>query len=336
MEGRLVGPDGPLSGREVSLSLSVRLEGQQWTGVGERTAESDGEGKFGVEVPCGARIDLSVRGWQWRSAPTVWMAEPDMGTTRVALAPENTVRLFVHGGEDRVRPKNVRFFAPGDTIGLPVPYEGLELMGLSLRRLAGEIRADDLPSRNWYPARSDDLEEVGPGRYEAVVVVGEVPTSWVSMSPRDFRDVGGVQCLVDAGRGKACRRVQGVWNCDCPVGSSVGVHAKRWDVGFTRPLDETDLHLEGLPDAVETCLDFASVTRTGATASFRPGGWDAGLLVSGMPRPVRPKESLCLRLPRGESLEVLLDEGRAGQWRITPQGKRDVALTEGGAVWTSQ
>jgi len=329
----LVGPQGVLDGLEVSLALSSRLDEQKWAGVGSRSVLAGDEGRFVVEVPCGTRLDLSVDAWQWANAPTVWMAEPDMPAVRVALVPEVTVRLFVHSGEDRDRPKNVRFFRTGDATGVPVPYAGVELMGLSLRRLAGQIRADDLPPRDWYLARSDDLEEVAPGRYEAVVVVGDVPTCWLSMSARDFQDVAGVQCLADSGRGLACRRMQGVWRCDCPVGSSVGIHAERFDVGFVRLFRAPDLALPKLPEAVETCLEFETVSAPGSVASFLPAGREGGLLVSGMPRPVRPGEPLCLRLPRGEGLDVLLDEGRSGRWSITPSGARDVSLSETGAVW---
>ena len=225
LRGQLVGPEGVLDRLEVEMSSSVPTSDRTWTGVASATATSGVDGRFGFEVPCGARVDLSVDGWSWINAPNTWLAEAEMPEMRVALAPEISVRLFVQGGNGP-RPEGVQFLRPGDTVGVPVPYEGLALIGIGLHRLAGEIRSADLPSRPWRLVRSDDLEELGPGHYEAVVILGRVPTCWVGMAPKDFVEVGGVHCIVDDGRGDACRRTQGIWRCDCPVGSSVGIHGK--------------------------------------------------------------------------------------------------------------
>jgi hypothetical protein len=261
----------------------------------------------------------------WSNQPARLILRDGMAPLKVIMVPELTVRLFVHGGKGPAA-EDVRFHRPGDEIGQPVPREGLVIPGLRMSEVAGEIRSANLPTRQWRPFRSDELEQIRPGMQEAVVVVGDIPSTWLELGAGIKDDVEGVFCLGDGKRGKKCLLHQGVWRCPCPPGASLGLYGPRWDVGVVRSTESADLLLQTLPEGEPLCLRFPEVRAPGSSVAAQPAGIAGGLLLGGLPRPVQPGEELCFKLPRGEPVDLLLRGPVTGSWTVTAAGQGSAEL----------
>ena len=299
---------------------------RSWRAVETQVLTSDAAGEVHTQFPCDLRLSLHSPGWMWANQPNRVVVREGMGPIQVQLLPELTVRLFVHGG-DGPKAQNVRFHRPGDEVGQPVPHQGLMLYGLQMSEVAGEIRSSNLPTRSWRPARSDQLADVQPGLVEAVVIVGAIQKSWLQISRGAAEGIEGVLCVADGVRGKQCKFYQGVWRCPCGPPASLGLYGSRWAVGLIRPLQGADMQLDSLPEVENLCLALPQVKQPGATLIVQPRGVDGGLLLGGLPYPVVPDQELCLRLPRGEDVDLTLRGTATGSWTVNSRGQGRMDLS---------
>lgn len=283
-----------LSGRAVSLQASEARDERRWTAVYSTTATTDADGRFSANAPCGTRIQLRFEGWNWGNEPTQVLAEPSAPPLDVVLFSERKVRLLLTdiagaplvGTLERVG-------------GAPqvVPVEGLALDGVGYGQVAGTVAADGVPPRVWRLNRSDQLNEVEPQHFVATLRLGPEAPLWVHVP--EPRDVSGVWCIEDGRRGATCKLRESSWFCECGAADRVGVATKLWEVGLVRDVPAKDLQIEAWPEVVEQCIAAGD-----GTATLRPAGVDDRLLLgtSG------PAGRLCVDLPKGEKLEVVVGD----------------------------
>ena len=316
---QVTGHSGPLAGLSIDLRAMKQVDERVWKAIASTTVLTAADGSVGTQLPCGTALSLSSSGWMWANQRDKVLVHESMQPVQVELLPELTVRLFVHGGKGP-KVKDARFHAPGDELGQPVPHEGLIIPGVRMTEVAGEIRSANLPSRLWWPQRSEELEQVRPGMFDAVVVLGDIQQIWMQLNPALARALEGALCVVDGQRRERCTYYQGLWRCPCPPGSSLGLYGPRWDVGIVRKLDGPDLLLDTLPEAESLCLAFPGVSAAGVSLNAQPAGVSGGLLLGGMPRPLTAGSEVCLKLAHGEAVDLQLAGSAGGPWWVTPDG----------------
>jgi hypothetical protein len=297
-----------------------QIDERSWRAIWTSQELSSDLGVVSTSFPCDMRLSLSSSGWVWANQPERVVVREGMEPLQIQLRPALTVRLFVHGG-DGPKAEGVRFHLPGDEVGQPVPQEGLLIPGLRMSEVAGEIRSSNLPTRSWRPARSDEVEILRPGLVDAVVILGDMQRSWLELGQDLDELVEGVLCVSQGERGQKCKFYQGVWRCPCGPPASLGLYGRSWDVGLVRPLVSPDLKLEQLPEAESLCVSLPQIQEVGARLSAQPHGVAGGLLLGGLPRAVVPGKDVCLRLPRGEDVDLSLGGTATGAWTVRAEGQ---------------
>jgi hypothetical protein len=307
---------GPMGGIVVSASASEVVSDTLARRVGLAHTTSAADGSFSLELACGARVHLEFEGWTWAIHPAALIAEPAPAPLQIRLMSARTVRLWVAGDPGKPA-QGARFVPKGGGPALPVPFEGLQLEGIPYGRVAGTIEAEGRPPRTWRLSRSDDLEEIGPMVFEATVHMGESAPLWVEVPEREAREIVGAWCVQDASRAERCILRDGGWHCPCDE-QRVAVAAERWDVGVARDVVAHDLEFDALPEAVEQCLTVPGAQRL----RVQPAGVNDVALLGKR----GPGAGFCLRLPRGEAVDVFEDIDGGRTFRHTADEPGDVTL----------
>jgi len=311
------------SGGGIAADFVVHARGSRqkdermWEAVSEGETTTDAEGRFEIPFECGLKMAIKFPGWLWGNEPPEVWSEPGGGDIDVELFAEREVKLFLHDAAGQ--PVAGEFVPVGGGAAVPVPVDGVELEGVTSRDLAGTVRAEGLGERAWRLHRSDDLREVAPRHFEAVVRIDGGAPLWV-YPPAD-RDVSGVWCLAAGARGAECKLREGAWYCECGGADQVAVATKLWDVAIVRDVAGKDLQLDAWPATTPTCLQVPG----GGVAKVRPVGVDDTLLLGAS----GPANRFCVDLPHGETVRVV---GTAAQWDHVVQGGGDVTLDEAAAV----
>lgn len=288
---------GPMAGVTISGSASEEVDETRARQVDSGRTISAADGSFALELTCGARVRLEFDGWIWAIHPADLIAEPAPAPLEIRLLPAREVRLWVTDGAAQ-RLEGARLVPPGGGEGQPIPFEGLRLEGIPYGRVIGTIEADSQPSRTWRMNRSDELEEVGPMHFEATVRLGEDAPLWIEVPDLDADEIVGAWCVQDGQRGERCKLRDGGWHCPCSE-QRVALAAQRWDVAVVRDVVGRDLEFEQLPAAVAQCLTVPG----GERLRIHPAGVDDVALLGKR----GPAEGFCLRLPRAEAVEVVVE-----------------------------
>ncbi len=74
------------------------------------------------------------------------------------------------------------------------------------------------------------------------------------------------------------------------------------------------------------CLAFPDVTAAGVRLTVQPAGVSGGLLLGGLPRPLAAGSEVCLKLARGEAVDLQLVGSAGGPWSVTPDGQGRLEL----------
>lgn len=290
----------PLAGLSVRGRGMVRVDERRWQGATEETLEVAADGRFEFEVPCGCDLSLSFQDWSWPVEPGHLFIEPGMEPRTIYLVPEREAMLrLVSTPGSRLEGQLTR----GDGRGtLKIPTSGLQIDGISWGRSEGILSAEGFPDREWRLNRSDELHEVAPDRFEAVVEMGPTAPFWVGFDKVDHRKIEGVWCVAGGKRAAACKLQRGAWACRCEGGRQAAIAAGHWDSVILREASGHDLLLPPLPAAVRQCFDVDS------SVSARVGavGLEADSIVSvPVPRSAAGSEDQpCLDLPAGETFEL--------------------------------
>jgi hypothetical protein len=300
INGTVTSEDGtPMGGIPVEGTASERTSETSWKGIAFEKTVTKENGRFGmVTLPCGTRISLEFDGWVWPVHPDLLKAEKEMPELEVRLVPARQVKLNV-AGADGVTVKGT-FVRAGQEEALPIPLSGLLVEGISYGRVAGTVSAPGLGERVWRLNRSDELHEVGPGHFEAIVHLGPEAPLWVVVPGVQGTELSGIWCVADGVRAADCKLRDGGWHCPCGTGDLVGIAAKRWDVGIVRQVERKDLEIVDLPEPIEQCITVARADQV----IIHPEGVEDTLLLGAR----GPADGLCMALPKGEKL-LVVEEG---------------------------
>jgi hypothetical protein len=279
----------------IGMHASEQTDERTFRGVAEGSVTTGPDGEFSLEAPCGSRLQLSFRGWIWAGEPPEVIAEPASGGLDITLIAERSARLSVVNG--RGEAMTAELHRPGGEV-IPIPPAGVEIVGLPYGHVAGTIVAEGSPDRIWRMNRSDVLAEVQPRRFEATVRLDPQAPVWIHVP--DPRDVTGIWCVAEGARAAPCKLRDSAWYCECGGIDRVGIATTLWDVALVRDVVGKDLVVQEWPPAVTQCIHAADA----GTADIRPAGVADRLLLG----TTGIAANLCVTLPRGERLEVVVGD----------------------------
>ncbi len=279
----------------IEMRASEPVGEREYRGVAEDTGSSTADGAFSFAAPCATRISLAFPGWIWANEPQEVTAEPEPSPLDVVLVPQRTAHLKI---VDAAGAPLTGLLTRTTGEVLPIPVDGVHIKGLPYGHVAGTITAEGQAPRTWRMNRSDELAEDHPREFEATVRLGAEAPLWVWVP--DPRDVAGVWCIADSKRADPCKLRDSAWFCECGGVDRVGIATRLWDVGLVRDVEGKDLVIESWPEPVKQCL---TVGESG-TANVRPAGVHDRLLLG----TTGVASNLCVELPQGEALEVVLGD----------------------------
>jgi len=297
----------PVVAAAVTASASKQVSERQWSGVGRVQTTTAEDGGFAVELPCGAKFDLLVHGWNF-NLREVWI-EPGMAPLKVDVISALLIDLVVIGPDgERVEATLDR----GHEV-VPISTEGTDLHGILSGDVAGVIRSPGLPDRTWVPDRSDVLQTEHQGHLLASVRLGPTDVRWL-VPPGNALEAE-AWCVADGARGDSCQHTPGSRRCVCP-GGLLAWRAPGWDVAALTQLDGPELVLKSVPPSRRVCF-----TGAGPAAKVGPAGVAHDLVVGTLAKP--DGEAQCVVAPVSQDLTVT-SGGRT--WPIPAGTAERVAL----------
>lgn len=279
----------PLGGLSIEGVASEAIDERRSLTVGRSAGTSGLDGAFSLELPCGADVTLDVAGWVWLNPPLDLRAGEGPAVSMI-LGPKLRARLSVVDDTGRALP--AVYESSRDGSRRPIPFEGLQVVGMEPASPAATIHVDGFPPRPWTFERSDEVERHHAGEFEVTVVFGATQARWIELG-KHHKDVRGAWCLTDQARGEQCKLEPSAIRCHCAGPVAV---AGPWDVAWIVPLEGAET-APTVPPLVERCLP-------GDRA--RPAGVDGGLVLEATFPP-----GSCIHTLSGQRLEARVD----GAWQ---------------------
>jgi hypothetical protein len=294
--------DVPLSGLRVTCRATKRVDERRWQGSGEETQQAGPDGRFECKVDCGSSLGLDFDGWTWPIEPDHLMVEQGMAPMTLHLIPDRKVLLRLESSPGRrIEGTFARRASPGlPAATLPVPVSGLQIDGVSWGRVEGDLMVEGAAPRPWVLARSHELAEVAPNRFEAVVEMGPEAPVWLVTPPSVLRQIQGVWCVSDVGRGGPCKRQRGAWLCSCKGAPALVLTSDLWSAAMLLRVEGAQVALSELPAATQQCFSSSSPT----TYQVLPPGLSVDPLVAVDIALSESQPKICLELPAGENFEL--------------------------------